>query len=420
MITLLTTGSRGDIQPYLALGVELKKAGYGVGVATFENYADFVTGYGLEFFPIKGDVSRVIASQEVRGAKRADNPLKFLLSFNKLKSLVADVQEDYFNACIGAELIVYHPGAAIGYFAAQHFKVRSILATPFPMAPTREYPALIFYNAPRLGRRFNLVTHKIFEQIMWSASKSAVSQFWKRKFGRLPEDYACPYPQQNTRRAPTIISCSHHVFPRPADWPEHVHNTGYWFLDGQMGWTPPRELQDFLDGGKPPVYVGFGSIGDAASAAQTTWLVVEALQRCGQRGVLATGWDGLVRIDQLPEDIFILESAPHSWLFPQMAAVVHHGGAGTTAAALRAGVPSAVIPHTADQFTWGRRVYELGVGAKPLPRKRLSAEKLAQAIDAALSEEIKRNAKDLGVKIQSENGVREAVNIIAGVIGISS
>ena len=417
MITLLTTGTRGDIQPYIALGVELKKAGYVVQIATFENYADFVKGYGLEFFPIKGDVSRVIASQEVRGAKQADNPLKFLLSFNKLKSLVADVQEDYFNACIGAQAIIYHPGAAIGYFAAQHFKVGSILATPFPMAPTREYPALIFYNAPRLGRGFNLATHKIFEQIMWSASKSAVSQFWKRKFGRLPEDFACPYPRQTTCCAPTIVSCSNYVFPRPVDWPEHVHNTGYWFLDDQAGWTPPRELQDFLDAGKPPVYVGFGSIGEAASAAQTTRLVVEALQRSGQRGVLATGWDGLVRIDHLPENIFILESAPHSWLFPQMAAIVHHGGAGTTAATLRAGVPSAVIPHTADQFTWGRRVYELGVGAKPLPRKRLSAEKLAQAIDVALSEEIKRNARDMGVKIQSEDGVWEAVNVIVDRIG---
>jgi len=419
LITLLTTGSRGDIQPYLALGVELKKAGYVVRVATFENYADFVKGYDLEFFPIKGDVSRVIASQEVRGAKQADNPLKFLLSFNKLKSLVADVQEDYFNACIGAQAIIYHPGAAIGYFAAQHFKVRSILATPFPMAPTREYPALIFYNAPRLGRRFNLVTHKIFEQIMWSASKSAVSQFWKRKFGRLPEDFACPYPQQNTRRAPTIISCSHHVFPRPADWPEHVHNTGYWFLEEGAGWSPPEELQDFLSKGKAPIYVGFGSLGEATSAAQTTRLVVEALQGCGQRGVLATGWDGLAQIDQLPVDIFILESAPHSWLFPQMAAVVHHGGAGTTAAALRAGVPSAVIPHTADQFTWGRRVYELGAGAKPLPRKRLSAEKLAQAIDAALANETRKKAGDLGRKIQCENGVQAAVKIIVDVIETS-
>jgi len=420
LITLLTTGTRGDIQPYLALGVELKKAGYGVQVATFENYADFVTGYGLEFFPIKGDVSRVIASQEVRGAKQADNPLRFLLSFNKMKSLVVDVQEDLFNACYGAELIVYHPGAAIGYFAAQHFKVRSILATPFPMAPTREYPALIFYNAPRLGRQFNLATHKAFEQIMWSASKSAVSQFWKRKFGCLPEDYACPYPRQTTPCAPTIISCSDYVFPRPADWPEHIHNTGYWFLDDQAGWTPPRELQDFLDGGKPPVYVGFGSIGEAASAAQTTRLVVEALQRSGQRGVLATGWDGLSAIDHLPEDIFILESAPHSWLFPQMAAIVHHGGAGTTAAALRAGVPSAIIPHTADQFTWGRRVYELGVGAKPLPRKKITVDKLLVAIEAALTDEIKCNARELGVKIQNENGVREAMNVIADLVGVSS
>jgi sterol 3beta-glucosyltransferase len=288
------------------------------------------------------------------------------------------------------------------------------------MAPTQEYPALIFYNAPHLGRRFNLATHKFFEQIMWSASKSSVSEFWKRKFGRLPKDFACPYPRQTTYRAPTVVSCSDYVFPRPADWPEHVHNTGYWFLEEGAGWSSPEDLQDFLSKGKAPVYVGFGSIGDAASAAQTTRLVVDALQRCGRRGVLATGWDGLAQIDRLPEDIFILESVPHSWLFPRMAAVVHHGGAGTTAAAMRAGVPSAVIPHTADQFTWGRRVYELGVGAKPLPRKRLSAEKLAQAIDAALASETRKKAGDLGRKIQCENGVQAAAKIIVDVIRISS
>ena len=156
MITILTTGSRGDTQPYLALGMELQKAGKHVRVAAFENYEFFVKQYGLEFYPIRGDVTQVASSLNAQSARQADSPLKVLLSFNQLKALVVDLQRDLFDACKGAEAIVYHPGATIGYFAAQHFGVPAILATPFPMTPTREYPALIFYNAARTRERVEL------------------------------------------------------------------------------------------------------------------------------------------------------------------------------------------------------------------------------------------------------------------------
>jgi sterol 3beta-glucosyltransferase len=347
-----------------------------------------------------------------REAAQADNPLKVLLSFNKLKALVFDLQKDFYEACAGSDAIVYHPGATIGYFAAQQMKIPSIFGAPFPMTPTREFPALIFYNAPRLGRIYNLMTHRIFEQIMWQASGSAVKDFWKKEFGHAPEGFACPYGKQTTQRLPTVISCSNHVFPRPADWPEGVHNTGYWFLNEETGWTPPSDLVDFLQNGEPPVYVGFGSVGDSTQADKTTKVVIEALQRSRQRGLLATGWSGMSKLDKLPEGIFMLESAPHSWLFPRMKVVVHHGGAGTTAAGLRSGVPSIIIPHANDQFAWGRRVVELGVGPKPISRKKLNAENLSDAINAALTAEIQVEAKDLGGRIQSENGADNAAKVI--------
>jgi sterol 3beta-glucosyltransferase len=416
MITILTTGTRGDTQPYLSLGLELKKAGYHVRIAAFENYKDFVESTGLEFYPIRGDVSKVTASDGARGARTADNPLKLLLSFNKLRSLVFDLQQDFFNACIGADAVVYHPGAAIGYFAALHLNIPAILATPFPMTPTREYPALIFYDSIRLGMDFNYATHKIFEQIMWLASRSPVKQFWKQKFGCLPPKFGSPFSKQNTHCFPTIISCSDHVFPRPPDWPEHVYNTGYWFLDDEAGWHPPTELLDFLEKGAPPVYVGFGSIGDPALAVQTTELVIAALKRSGRRGVLATGWNGMSANGDLPEDVYILESAPHAWLFPRMAAVVHHGGAGTTAAGIRAGIPSVIIPASNDQFAWGRRVYELGAGSKPIPRKKLCAENLSEAIDAALIPRVMAASKELGEKIRGETGAQCAASIIVRIL----
>lgn len=189
-------------------------------------------------------------------------------------------------------------------------------------------------------------------------------------------------------------------------------NTGYWFLDEDPKWQPPADLVDFLEKDQPPVYVGFGSIGNPIQAEQTTRLVVEALQRAGQRGLLATGWSGMSKTVELPPQMYMLESAPHSWLFPRMAAVVHHGGAATTAAGLRAGVPNIIIPHGNDQFAWGRRMWELGAGAKPIPRKKLTAENLAEAIRAALSQEIKENVQILGQKIRTEDGAVTAAKVI--------
>lgn len=413
LVTFLAIGSRGDVQPYLALGVELQKLGHRARIATFENFAPFVASFGLEFYPVHGDVASVAADVGTRNARQADNPIRLLFSFNKLKELAAGLQRDLFDACVGSDAIVYHPGPSIGYFAARELGIPSILAAPFPMTPTRAYPALIFYDKPRLGSRANYATHKVFEQIMWMVGKSSIRQFWQQEFGRPPQDLGCPYGRQTSAAMPTVVSCSNYVFPRPDDWPEHVYNTGYWFLEDDAGWKAPDDLLAFLTGGAPPVYVGFGSMGDPSQAAQTTRLVIDALQRAGQRGVLATGWSGMTQIDNLPDTVFMLDSAPHSWLFPRMAAVVHHGGAGTTAAGLRAGVPNIIIPHSNDQFAWARRVYELGAGPRPLPRKKLTAAGLADAIDAALSPVIRVAAQDLGTSIRSEHGAATAARIIA-------
>jgi sterol 3beta-glucosyltransferase len=411
-ITVLTTGSRGDVQPYLALGVKLKEKGHQVRIAGFENYADFVKSHGLDFFPIRGDVSIVAAGEDGKSARGADNPLRLVLSFNKLKSYIFDLQKDFFEACSGADIIVYHPGAPIGYFAAQHFNVPSVFASPFPMAATREYPAILFYDKLHLGRGVNLLTHRVFEQIFWMTSKTSIKHFWLKEFGRLPEGFASPFSKQITKSLPTVISCSNFVFPRPADWSEHVSNTGFWFLDDLAGWEPSAELKAFLKAGPAPVYVGFGSVGDAGTAFEMTRLIIEALRRSGQRGILAAGWNGLADAEVKSAEVFFLESAPHSWLFPHMAAVVHHGGAGTTAAGLRAGVPSIIIPHGNDQFAWGQRVYELGVGPKPIPRKKLTVENLTQAISYTMQESVKTAAKELGAKIQAENGAANAAEII--------
>lgn len=414
-ITLLTTGSRGDVQPYVALGVALRRAGHTVTVAAPSDMASLIRGYDLSFWKTDGATPEIMNSAVVREAMTADNPLKVLMSFHKIKKLVVAMQGQLYDACNDADIIVFHPGAVIGAHAARQKGIPAILATPFPMSPTGDYPALVFYNWPRLGRHWNRFSHLLFQRIMSVASGSPVKQFWKTRFGESQPLTGNPFKVQDSLRFPTIVGVSPQVFATPRDWPGHTHSTGYWFLDAEHDWQPSAELCAFLDNGAPPVYVGFGSVGNTAEAEYTGRIVIDALHMSGQRGIIARGWGG-ISAKSLPDNIHLLDSAPHAWLFPRMAAVVHHGGAGTTAAGFRAGVPTLIIPHANDQFAWGRRAWELGVAAKPIPRKELSANRLSSAITRILEMDIVSASRDLGQRVRAENGLAEAVKWIEATI----
>ncbi len=209
---------------------------------------------------------------------------------------------------------------------------------------------------------------------------------------------------------PTLYGFSPNVIPKPSDWGDHIEITGYYFLK-DSAWQAPIGLTDFLEAGSPPIYLGFGSM-NTRNPEQTTDIVLEALARTKQRGLIVTGWGGLRKSD-LPESVFKIEYAPHEWLLPRTAAIVHHGGAGTTGASLRAGVPTIVVPFFYDQPFWGHRVAELGVGPKPIPRKLLSVERLAAAITTAVTDkEMQKRARILGKRIQAEDGVGHAVEFI--------
>jgi sterol 3beta-glucosyltransferase len=187
--------------------------------------------------------------------------------------------------------------------------------------------------------------------------------------------------------------------------------TGYWFLDLAGEYTPPPALLDFLAAGDPPVSIGFGSMVDHEKEEMTR-LIVQALDQARQRAVLLGGWAEL-GFGQLPDNIFPLDFAPHDWLFPRMAAVVHHGGAGTTAAGLRAGVPNVIVPFFADQFFWGWRVAQLGAGPQPIPRKELSAQKLVGAIRQAVGDAgMCARARVLGEQVRAEDGIAQAVELV--------
>jgi sterol 3beta-glucosyltransferase len=205
---------------------------------------------------------------------------------------------------------------------------------------------------------------------------------------------------------------SPHLLPVPNDFPDHVHVTGYWFLETQTDWQPSPELTEFLTQGTPPIYVGFGSMG-AKGAAKRAKIVLEAIKQSGQRGLFARGWGGL-KTEDLPADVFILNEVPHDWLFPRVAAVVHHGGAGTTAAGLRAGKPSIICPFLGDQPFWGKLVYESGIGPKPIPQGKLTVDRLREAIQMAVTDEsIIRKSSAIGEKIRAEDGLGNAISVIS-------
>jgi sterol 3beta-glucosyltransferase len=217
-------------------------------------------------------------------------------------------------------------------------------------------------------------------------------------------------------RTPTLLGVSPLITPPPPDWGDHIHVTGYWFLDAPADWQPSSALRAFLDAGAPPVYIGFGSMSSRNPQA-TTQMMIEALKTTGQRGIIHSGWAGL-HAEDLPPNIFLLDYAPHDWLFPRMAAVVHHGGAGTTAAGLRAGIPGMVVSHIGDQPYWGRRLHELGVGAAPLKRHELTADKLADAIRTMTSDRaMQSRAAALGERIRTEDGIGNAVKALRKILG---
>jgi UDP:flavonoid glycosyltransferase YjiC (YdhE family) len=263
-----------------------------------------------------------------------------------------------------------------------------------------------------------LLSHVASEQFAWLLFRDQVNN-WRRNVLGLP-----PLPALNLSGAPQnsgtpiLYGFSSAVCPKPADWGETTQITGYWFLPPLTEWQAPSDLVDFLADGPPPIYVGFGSM-VARDPAAVTDVVLRALRRTGLRGVLIKGWGGLQPTD-VGDEIFLVDHIPHEWLFHQMAAVVHHGGAGTTAAGLRAGVPSILVPFFADQLFWGRQVARLGLGPSPIPLKDLSVEALSSAIKATTNDTVmKGRVMALSHQIQREDGVSTAVETLLRFLDVA-
>jgi sterol 3beta-glucosyltransferase len=413
MITILAAGSRGDVQPYLALAIKLKRLGKEVRIAVTRNHESFVRGYGIDFYPVGADIESLnVDKNMIKQAQQADNPFKMLLSFQKMKKYGIHMVHDYYSACEGSDLIVYHPGAAIGFFAAEILGTPAVLAAPFPLNKTKKQPSVILYGRVKSSPPINRLSYALLQKMLWTASGAALKPFWQERFGRLPECFGAPYERHTDIRHPALVSCSNFVFQRPEDWNEHIHQHGYWFLEEPEEYHPPSELADFLDRGEPPVYAGFGSMFDPDETEKISGLIIAGLARAGKRGILS----GMGKPSDLPETILAVENIPHSWLFQRVLAVCHHGGAGTTATGFKAGVPSVILPFALDQHAWARRAYDLGVGSKPVPVRRLTPEMFTAALQEALQDRTAANAKALARQIATEDGAGESARVIAACL----
>lgn len=413
-ILITTFGTRGDIQPFIALGKGLKAAGYEVAICTSEGFKSFVDEHKLYYVFMNNELLRL--SQAVLDETGGIGGT--LSIAGKMMPAMRQSMDDEWNAAraFQPDLIIYHPKCFGGYHIAEKLNIPAIMSLPLPFyTPTREFPVPFFSNV-QLGRWFNRFTYSLMA-LPNAMYGGMVNDFRKKTLG-LPtiRRFANWLVRADGTPVPILYPYSQHVLPVPADFPPHVHVTGYWFLDHPAEWRPEPELVHFLEAGAPPVYIGFGSMG-ARKGQQRAQIVLEALEKSGQRAVLVRGWGGLKAAD-LPPNVFMVESAPHDWLFPRVAAVVHHGGAGTTAAGLRAGKPSVICPFMADQPFWGKLVYRKGVGPKPIAQMSLTADALAEAITTTVQDEtMRQRAAELGEQIRSEDGIARAVEVVGALTG---
>ncbi|KAI9484649.1 hypothetical protein BDB00DRAFT_774535 [Zychaea mexicana] len=427
-ITCLTIGSRGDVQPYIALCKQLQREGHRCRIASHSEYQPWVENHGLEFRSVGGDpgeLMKLCIDNGFLSYSFVKDASKFFYTwFDKLLATA-------WEACQGTDLLIESPSAMVGIHMAEKLEIPYFRSMPFPWTRTTRFPhpfAMQNYTSGRL--LYNDMTYIMIDIALWTGTSKAINRFRRKVLNLAPTTRE----KLELWNVPYIYSFSSSVLPPPKDWPDYVHCTGYWFLDNpDSSWKPSEDLLKFLhqqaDDPRPIVYIGFGSIIVPDPKGMSS-VIVEAVKLANVRAIVCKGWssrsvdsnsqqeerqvdkenENATDILHGQEHIFNLDSIPHDWLFPQIQGVVHHGGAGTTAAGLRAGLPTVIKPFFGDQRFWGQRLEELNVG---VCISKLTTDKLAEAlVEITQNSVIIAKATALGATIRQENGVKNAVDCI--------
>jgi sterol 3beta-glucosyltransferase len=408
-ILFMTYGSRGDVEPFLALAQGFAKAGHTARLAAPEIYAGLAAGTGVEYIPLPGDPDSLVAAM-VREA--GGNPLRMVsVMIRFVFPLAAAVYGRVRAVAPGSDAIVHSfLLTQAGYEIAKTLGVADFSAQMFPMfTPTSAFAAPGFPDLPLSGI-YRRLTHALSNGIFRHGGGLLYGQV-RRSHPELPPLSGWPFSPATGRTSPILFGFSRHVIPRPPEWPASVQIAGYWETDPPQEADVPTDLRRFLDEGPPPVYIGFGSMVQK-DAGRLADIALEAVRENGQRCILSLGKNQSVEgLDAAT--VYPVDSISHRWLFPKMSIIVHHGGAGTTGAGLRAGVPNILVPFTADQPFWAGRVRRLGTGPRPIPLGRLTARSLAAAIDESLHDSgIRERCRNLGQVIDAEDGVARAMECV--------
>jgi sterol 3beta-glucosyltransferase len=411
-ILIVAVGSRGDVAPLTGLGTALRGAGFDVSVASYGMFEDLITGCGLGFRLVPGDPQLLVASEQgQRWQDRGTGPVSPIRFVRLIAGHLRDVNAALLQAARQDTDVLLAAGLAWfgGYRIAEGLGLPSIGLALQPTHPTSQFPppGLMTRSLGGWGNR-------ALTRALMAAGVAAVDKPSKRLWaqeGMSDLSIRQLYRRQETTPWPFIYGYSPSVVPRPQDWREGIEVAGYWWPAHPAGWTPPEGLERFLAAGPPPVFVGFGSR-NFSDAARITEIVAAARRQAGVRMVIQAGWANLGAALH-EDDVIVIGEAPHDWLFPQMAAVVHHAGAGTTAAGLRAGVPTVSVPMIADQPFWASRITALGAGPKAVRYKSLSANSLTTAISDAVSRDSYRSrAQEMAKQLATEDGALPVIRAL--------
>ncbi|KAM5435151.1 Sterol 3-beta-glucosyltransferase [Microsporum ferrugineum] len=412
-ITCLTIGSRGDVQPYISLCKGLLEEGHKPRIATHKEFESWIREHGIDFAPIDGDPAELMRICVDHGM--------FTYAFlreatTNFRGWIDDLLSSSWKGCQNSDILIESPSAMAGIHVAEALGIPYFRAFTMPWTKTAVYPHAFAVPDRNLGGTYNRLTYAVFDALFWKAISGQVNRWRKKQLGLQPTSLDKMQPD----KVPFLYNFSPSVVPPPTDYLEWVRVTGYWFLNAASDWTPPEDLVAFIAKAKADkkklVYIGFGSIVVSDPAAMTK-TVVESVRKTGVRCILSKGWSdrhgdpksSQVEIE-LPPEIHQIDAAPHDWLFSQVDAVAHHGGAGTTGASLRAGVPTIVKPFFGDQFFFGTRVHDLGVG---LCMKKLNVVAFTRALwEATNSQRMIIKAKQIGERIRQEDGVSKAIQSI--------
>jgi sterol 3beta-glucosyltransferase len=402
-VLIVTAGSHGDVAPFTGLGVRLQQAGHQVALAAHDRFADLVRGSGLEHRALPGDPVELVRARSAAPSPQAARSV--------FASFLDELGDGILAAAAGTDILLTAFGPApASRLVADAFEIPSAGVYLAPSVPTRAFPPPGSAAAGEPTGADNLAAGR--------AMLDRAGSLYTDVLARLRRRLGLPAPAAGAAAAPDGWPVCHGfspaVLPRPADWPDPVHVTGYWWPATPQGWRPPDRLVDFLQAGPPPVFVGFGSM-SPAEGERLDDVVAAAVQQAGVRAVVQSGW---AQLGAAGDDILLVGDLPHEWLFPRCAAVVHHAGAGTTGAGLRAGIPAVPVPVLVDQPFWAARLHDLGVASRPLPMPALTTDALAGALRSCLDNPALRGrAAELGRRIRAEDGPAAVLTLVAQLEG---